>query len=385
MLFPFLGLFLSLAIWGTFYPVPGFVRPSDDFVRRLSGAFKATACAGQIYRVIEMARMHSDPGHKDTEPHFHGVPFGGFEDYISEVIASVAIPLGEEAVCQPAVDGENNTELVVAFGSDEGCVAGSRYAGESAVFTSPLSPRAAAWAFAYWCLALILCFCVGLVPYAAYAQDAIEKLGRYFEPSPKVARLLVVGSGSFSYLDFLYSSFTSPGSSGLPLEGEVDDVVFIHRMVEKAIIRLERQRAVAVSPELEYCITKSWTVRPGGAVEALTNPVPVTSAVVVDQSSAHQPWQRWALVVHRPEDHNVVYQRVCILLARWRHTVEMAVPVQHCQETVPVAEDVAAPEGRPKRKNRPSQAQRRRQGKRKEEERERAERARQEGQAPALL
>ena len=153
----------------------------------------------------------------------------------------------------------------------------------------------------------------------------------------------------------------------------------------EAITRLERQRAVAVSPELEYCITKSWTVRPGGAVEAFTNPVPVTSSVVLGQSSAHQPWQRWALVVHRPEDHNVVYQRVCILLARWRHTAEMAVPVQHCQETVPVAEDVAAPEGRRKKKNRPGQAQRRRQRKRKEEESERAERVRQEGQAPALL
>jgi hypothetical protein len=388
MLFPFFGLFVSLAIWGTFYPVPGFIRPSDGFVRRLSGAFKATTCAGQIYRVIEMTRMHAGPGHKDPESYFQGVPFGGFEEYIclvngTEAIASVVIPLGEETVEQPVVDGRNNTELVVAFGSDEGCVVESRYTGgDSTVSISSLCPRATAWAFAWWYLAVIICFCLGLVPYGAHARDAVERLGQYFEPSPKVARLLVVDSGSLSHLDFLYNTFTSSSSSGLPLEGEADDVVSIHHMVEKAITRLERQRAVAVSPELEYCITKSWTVGPGGAVEPPTNPVPVTSSVVLGQSDAHQPWQRWALVVHRPEDHNVVYQRVCSLLAIWRHTVEMAVPVleEHPGETVPVPEDVAAPEGRRKRKNRASQAQRRRQGKR----REREEKERQEGQAPAL-
>jgi hypothetical protein len=387
MLFPFLGLFVSLVIWGTFYPVPGFIRPSDDFVRRLSGAFKATACAVQVYHVIEVTWMHVGRGHNDTASHFPGVARWDSEEYIclvngTEVKASVAIPLGEETVKQPVVDGGNNTELVVAVGNDEGCVVEAEYAGgDLAVFTSPLYPQATAWAFAWWYLAVILCFCVGLVPYGAHTLlDAVERLGRYLEPSPKVVRLLVVDSGSSSYLDFLYSSFTSPDFSGPPLEEEADGVVSIHRMVEEAITRLERQRAVAVSPELEYCIVKSWTVGPGGAVEPLTNPVPATSSVVLGQSSAHQPWQRWALVVHRPEDHNVVYQRVCILLARWRHTVEIAVPVQHCRKTVPVPEDVAAPEGQRKRKNRPGQAQRRRQGKRKEEERER-----QEGKAPALV
>ena len=149
------------------------------------------------------------------------------------------------------------------------------------------------------CPSLLLCTCVGLVPYGAYTLlDAIERLARYLEPSPKVVRLLVADDGSFSYLDFLYSSFASPSFSVLPLEEEADGVASIHRMVEKAITRLERQRAIAVSPELEYCIVKSWTVGPGGSVEPLTNPVPVVSSVVVGQSSAqsHQPWQRWAFV-----------------------------------------------------------------------------------------
>jgi hypothetical protein len=77
-----------------------------------------------------------------------------------------------------------------------------------------------------------------------------------------------------------------------------------------------------------------------------------------------------------------VYYNVCILLARWRQTVEMAVPVQHCRETVPAIENTAAPAEPRKKKNRPGQAQRRREGKRKEMEMEReamAEWARQEG------
>ena len=196
--------------------------------------------------------------------------------------------------------------------------------GDSPVFTSPIFPQAAGWAFA-WCLAVLLCFCVGLVPSVAHTlSDAIERLGRYLEPSPKVARLLVVDCGSSS-ANLLSSSYTSSGSSALPLEREADDV-FIHHMVEEAISRLERQRVVAVPPELQ-CILRSWTARPRGAGETLTNPVPVVSPVAVNQSPAHQPWQRWALVVYRPGDHNVVYHNVCILLARWRQTVDMAVPV----------------------------------------------------------
>ena len=382
MLFPFVGLFLSLAIWGTLYPVPGFIRPSDGFMRRISGAFQATACAGGIYRAIEVARVYVGPWHQDSTSHIHEVTFGGFEEYLcllngTEVKASVAIPLGGETAEQPVVDGRNSTDPIVFVGNGEEWLVETGYAGgDSPVFTSPVFPQAADWAFAK-CLAVLLCFCVGLVPCVAHILfAAVEWLGMYLEPSHKVARLLVV-DGDSSSLDLLSSSYTSSGSSALPLEREADEV-FIHHMVEEAISRLERQSVVAVAPELQ-CILKSWTAWHRGAVETLSNPVPVVSPVAVNQSPAHQPWQRWALVVYRPEDPNVVYQRVCILLARWRHTVEMAVPVSggHQDTTVPATEDTAAPEGRPRRKNRPSQAQRRREGKRKQREREREEMERQ--------
>ena len=376
LLLPFLGVFVSFVIWGTFYPVPGFIRPTDDFVRRLSGAFQATACIGQVYRVIEVTRMYAGPWHQDTASHVQGAAFGGFEDYIclingTEAKASVVIPLGEETVEQ---------DLVVAVGSDEG---------HSTVSRSPFFPRAAGWAFAWWFLAFLFCFCVGLVPYVAHAlRDTKEKLVRYLEPPPKVARLLVADGGS-APLDSLCGTFTSSGSSALLLKGEVDDV-FIHRMVEKAIICLEQRRAVAVSPELETCICKSWIVGPRGAVESLTNPVPVVSSVAVDQSSAHQPWQRWALVVYRPEDYNVVYQRVCILLARWREMARgMAVPIEEtvpATKTVPDTEDTAAPEGRRRKKNRPNKgARQRRRNRVEKEEREREENAMRERQALSLL
>ena len=58
---------------------------------------------------------------------------------------------------------------------------------------------------------------------------------------------------------------------------------------------------------------------------------------------------------YRPEDPKVVYQRLWILLAKWRQTVEMAVPAQHRREIVPATEDTDAPEGRRKRKNRARQ------------------------------
>ena len=344
-------------------------------------------------------RPFADPLHEDPVSHVRKVPFWGFEDYVclpdgTEAKASVVIPLEEETV-ELAVDGGANTDLVVAIGNDGEWFGETEY-GNRPVFSSPFRLRAADWDFAWWCLTVFLCFSV-----AHTLSDAIEKLDEYLEPQPKVARLLVADCVSFPFdgvfapesgcswegsplycPDIPNGSFTSSGSLELPLEGQADDVS-IHRMVEKAISRLERQRAVSVSPELEQCILKSWTVKPQGVV---TNPVPVVFPVVADQSFAHQPWQRWALVVYRPEDPNVAYQRVCILLARWRHTVEMAVPVSggHQDTTVPATEDTAAPEGRRKRKNRAGQAQRRRQGKRKQMEREREERERQEGQVSAL-
>ena len=322
--------------------------------------------------------MYVGPWHQDSASHIQEVTFGGFEEYLcllngTEVKASGAIPLGGETAEQPVVDGRNCTDLVVFVGNGEEWLVETGYAGsDSPVFTSPVFPQAADWAFAK-CLAVLLCFCVGLVPFVAHILfAAVERLGIYLEPSYKVARLLVV-DGDSSSLDLLSSSYTSSDSFALPLEREADDV-FIHHMVEEAISRLERQSVVAVAPELQ-CILKSWAARHRGAVETLSNPVPVVSPVAVNQSPAHQPWQRWALVVYRPGDHNVVYHNVCILLARWRQTVEMAVPVQHCREPVPAIENTAAPTEPRKKKNRPGQAQRRRLGRRKEMEMEREARA----------
>src|ERR1700684_3427309 len=46
-----LGLFVILAVWGTFCP------PLDDFVRCSTGTFEVTIYAGQIYCIIMMARI----------------------------------------------------------------------------------------------------------------------------------------------------------------------------------------------------------------------------------------------------------------------------------------------------------------------------------------
>ncbi|KAN0073224.1 hypothetical protein V8E54_008444 [Elaphomyces granulatus] len=331
-------------------------------------AFEATTCAGGIYHVIEeVARVYVSPWHQDSAVHVQEVAFGGFEDYIcllngTEVKASVAIPLREETAEQPVVDGRSCTDLVVAVGNDEEWLVETGYAGgDSLVFISPILPQAAGWASpGAW------------LSFSAFVWDLFPPLLTYCQMLLKgwVARLLVVDCGSSSP-DLLSSSYTSSGPSALPLEREVDGV-FIHHMVEEAISRLERQRVVAVPPELQ-CILRSWTARPQGAGETLTNPVPVVSPVAVNQSPAHQPWQRWALVVYRPGDHNVVYHNVCILLARWRQTVDMTVPVRVGEETVPAIEDTAAREEPPRKKNRPSPAARKRRAKRRERERQEKE------------
>jgi hypothetical protein len=347
ILLPFLGVWVSFVVWGTFYPVPGFSRPSDDFRVRLAGATRATGITGQFSCFGIMAWGYYEASwHQDIAPQVQEATFGGFDDYIcfingTEAKASVVIPLGEETV---------EEDLVAAFGSDEGY---------STVSRSPFFPRVR------WFLTFLFCFCM----VAHTLGDAKEKLVRCLEPPPKVARLLVADGGS-NTLDSLCGAFTNTGPSALPSKGEADGV-FIHRMVEKAIIRLEQRRAVAVSPELEYII-KGWIVGPR---ESFPNPVPVVS-------SAHQPWQRWALVVYRPEDHNVVYQRVCILLARWREMArEIAV-----EETVTATEDTADPEGRRRRRNRPSKgARQRRRNRLEKEEREREESAMRERQALSLL
>ena len=114
--------------------------------------------------------MYVGPWHQDSASHIQEVTFGGFEEYLcllngTEVKASVAIPLRGETAEQPVVDGRNSTDLIVFVGNGEEWLVETGYAGgDSPVFTSPVLPQAANWAFAK-CLAVLLCFCVGLVPF----------------------------------------------------------------------------------------------------------------------------------------------------------------------------------------------------------------------------
>jgi hypothetical protein len=165
---------------------------------------------------------------------------------------------------------------------------------------------------------------------------------------------------------------TSSVVSNPPLEGEVLDV-WIHPWVESAIMRLERQRAVEVVPELEFCITKGWTAISSGADGAFTDrvlPAVASEDASEDYPVDHLPHRvRWALVPRRLETlaHDVVLRLLWALLMSWEEHIaaQAAVPV-------PVEQQAAAPETtsdaeeapRHRRRNRPSQAQRRRRAKR---------------------
>ncbi|GES62780.1 hypothetical protein ATEIFO6365_0005060600 [Aspergillus terreus] len=55
MILPFIGVFLSLTIWGTFLPVPGLTTPNDPLIRRISAAIEVTTMAKGIHDLAELA------------------------------------------------------------------------------------------------------------------------------------------------------------------------------------------------------------------------------------------------------------------------------------------------------------------------------------------
>jgi hypothetical protein len=90
LLFLSLGLFVILAVWGTFCP------PLDDFVRCSTGAFEITSYAGQIYcmmivRIIYAVLGITTQGEESTLGALRTMSRGLVN--ATEAKASVLIPL----------------------------------------------------------------------------------------------------------------------------------------------------------------------------------------------------------------------------------------------------------------------------------------------------
>jgi hypothetical protein len=341
LVLPFIGLFLSLTLWGTLFPVPRASGPPESFMERLSGAMKVTALVKGAHGLMEMFSMYRTlPRHKDPVRYVQDVAFWAdvaelaYLPNRTETGLSEVIPLWVETIVEePVVD--NGSSMFPSLGH---VVAIERAGFDPIVSVSPASSRAVVWAVAWIVLAVLFSLWLALVPTDAYTlENALEALDRFFEPSPKAAcRLgadcgpsvydevvaLVGESGCLFYLDSLLSPSTDSSGSELPLEEEVGDV-WIHREVETAITRLERQRAIGVTSELETCITQRWTVRPDGAVEPSMKPVPAESSVTA-QFSCHLHWSHGALVPRRPENlaHELLLCLLWTLITRWPQVSE---------------------------------------------------------------
>ncbi|KAF7166791.1 hypothetical protein CNMCM6106_002489 [Aspergillus hiratsukae] len=370
MLFPFIGGFIFLTLWGSFFQVPGNNDSHGRFVRTISDAVGATALAKGIYDLAEaITSTYAAPGHKE----FVYVRSTGFQSPAAHVgfpnvtgtrksTISVAIPLWEEAdVLQICVDS-----------GPVDC--------DTAASNSPTSSSRVGLVVAWGLLAFIALLWKGLVSFGVSALgDKLGWLGQFFEGTPKVAHYLAADSAPSLYeeVDALVEgkmpsrmvvsssdvdAFTRSAIVA-PLEEQPTwRFVSIHREVEKAISRLKRQRIVAVFPELDSCTVKGPKVNPNGVVDGLTDTAQGTLDVV-GSSALHQS-RKWALVVRRPENLSpiLVLQLVCALLAGWESHTASAVPDSPGSQVAeePEADAEGAPTSGSRRRKRPSQAKRKR-------------------------
>lgn len=356
MLLPFAGVFFSLALWGTFFPVPMLSDPSESFVRRISGAMHATTLAKGVYDLVELISAYTKPRHDGAVYLPVVVPdgYGEHVDFPNTVTAlSVVIPLWEEA-------------------EEPTCPAGSGPAS-----TSPMPSRVVSVLAGYLAFVLSLGAC-------AYTLGNTLKVQRSrLEPSPKVAHhlgcmvkpALVEALGAMSEQARYSCLVYADSDNGSPTSSETAGMyIYIHtttmggdvffcgrwRQVEAIILPTPWSRRY---PELDICTRKGQTASADAADVSLTKPAPDASDVAGSSSSACLPRQ-WALVVRRLESLSpvLVYQLLCALLTSWeRHSALVAAPVsadqQAGEESDHGAEVTTTSGGRRKR---PSQAKRRR-------------------------
>jgi hypothetical protein len=74
MILPFVGLFISLTLWGALFPVPRVSNSLKSFVERLTRAMRVTTLMKGVYDLVEMFSMHRTlPRHEDPVPCFQEV------------------------------------------------------------------------------------------------------------------------------------------------------------------------------------------------------------------------------------------------------------------------------------------------------------------------
>ncbi|KAF7160044.1 hypothetical protein CNMCM5623_005590 [Aspergillus felis] len=336
MLLPFVGGFIFLTLWGSFFQVPGNNDPHGRFVRTISDAVGATALAKGIYDLAEaITSTYTAPGHKE----FLYVRSTGFPSPAAHVgfpnatgtrrsTISAAIPLWEEAdVLQICVDS-----------GPVDC--------DTAASNSPASSSRVGLVVAWGLLAFVALLWKGLVSFGVSALgDKLGWLGQFLEGTPKVAHYLAADSAPSLYeeVDAL-------------VEGKMPSGVAVSSSDVDALTRS------AIAAPLEEQQTWRFKVNPNGVVDGLTDTAQGTSDVV--GSSALHPSRKWALVLRRPENLSpiLVLQLVCALLAGWESHTASVVPDSPGSQVAegPEADAEDAPTSGSRRRKRPSQAKRKR-------------------------
>lgn len=386
MLFlPFVGLFVGLSLWGSFFPIPGFSSPDESFIKRITGSMHLTIIAKGIHGMAEVITSGYGPGHSANGPYLQYMDFAdpfmiinGTSPIASSLdarlldetflIRTSTVPQKSLAACVtvsdgtvPAERGREYSEKVST--SSESSVCSTFVAGAGAlVFATAL------W-FAY-----ILADEARIVKFLRFLDLVLPGDG---------ANRLHIGNGLSLYeeMDFLVvegklpwttlrvnSDTRAESSTSSDDYGWIREVSIL-RQVEKTISRLERQRALSIVCEELARILRVLEAKSSGGSET----APDASDAAADLRDARQR----ALVVRRPENLApvMVFQLVCALCTSWERNIASAVPVSS-EDPVQAAEDqnqfeaedVDAPKkGRRKRK-RPSKAKRMRDRRQREEQ-----------------
>ncbi|KAL2367369.1 hypothetical protein BDBG_04939 [Blastomyces gilchristii SLH14081] len=203
LLFPFLGLVVSLTLWGTFYPVPFTdVRPHGPFMGRITGAIKASFLLTGTYEFILTA------GSKATGALQHesfssssGAPGFPIDTYLDDMScnssswAFTTATLSNPCLSRDMYSSNSSEIALVTEPLETPHVATSGIEKAHTTQSAQSSTFLLELALGSLVTVLVCWLSLRLMNNAYTLKDLALSLGRLFVPSPEVANHLVMTSG----------------------------------------------------------------------------------------------------------------------------------------------------------------------------------------------
>ena len=382
-----------MALWGSYIPVPGFVSPHESFVKRLTGAMHFTTMTKGIHDLAEVMTTVYDAGQINST--YIQYPYLDCVDPCnvtypmtpsSDILLGIQLWEGGITTSSPSEFEPAFAALAVdgGLGDDDGeTMWGSSSASEAGDGNT-------------------MAGCVGILAFISVLWLAYA-LGDQRRERDASIRSLVGGELSFGDdgpslyegMDLLIAGqipwtrvqrvelrdravYLTGFAAETLLAKQQREPVSILRQVEKAISRLELQRAVfGIYAELERKLNDQEVGISDGSDDALANAAQDSSQVTGSAADLRHARQ-WALVVRRPENLSpvMVYQVVCSLAANWERYTASAVPVSSEDPPAQTVEDQtgsgageeSAPATGHKKRQRPSKSARLRQKRAREQQ-----------------